>query len=479
MADKEEATIEISEEAKLEIPEDASIEVPEETKIELSELISKINLETIQSGTERFFQQAIEWAQSPEFYAQCAMIAGAVFVAFLISKILGRYFKRPEQPPEAGTMSTWRAGIYKFKNILFPLVSVLLLGITAGISDAVAQQSWLVRIAQGLAVVALIYVFISRFIQQPIVRKFAKWILIPIAILYVFGWLDNVIAYLDAIKFQVGNITVSLYGIFRVLIFGSILFWLGRVSNDTGKQFIRRQEKLEVGTREVFAKLFEIILFLLIFILLLQVMGINLTALAVFGGALGVGLGFGLQAIASNFISGLIILLDRSLTVGDYVELEDGRAGTIRALNMRSTILETFDGKDIMVPNETFITSSFKNWTHQNKKQRYAIEFQVSYNTDMEMLVELLKKVVASHPQVISGPEATQEEQPDAEISGFGDSGVDILIEFWMEGIDDGKNRVDADLNMMIWKALKENNIEIPFPQREVRILNSSSTANI
>ena len=111
----------------------------------------------------------------------------------------------------------------------------------------------------------------------------------------------------------------------RVLIFGSILFWLGRISNDTGKQYIRKQENIEVGTREVFAKLFEIGLYFLIFILLLQVMGISLTALAVFGGALGVGLGFGLQAIAANFISGIIILLDRSLTVGDYIELEDGR----------------------------------------------------------------------------------------------------------------------------------------------------------
>ena len=265
-----------------------------------------------------------------------------------------------------------------------------------------------------------------------------------------------------------------MHAIARVLIFGSILFWLGRISNDSGKQYIRKQENLDKGTREVFAKLFEIGLYFLIFILLLQVMGISLTALAVFGGALGVGLGFGLQAIASNFISGIIILLDRSLTVGDFIELDDGRSGTIRALNMRSTILETFDGKDIVVPNETFVTSSFINWTHADIKQRYAIEFQVAYDTDMEKCVEILKEVVQSHPQVLSGPECLPEEQPDAEISGFGDSGVDILIEYWMEGVDDGVNRVDADLNMMIWKALKENNISFPFPQREVRILNPS-----
>lgn len=252
------------------------------------------------------------------------------------------------------------------------------------------------------------------------------------------------------------------------------MFWLGRISNDSGKQYIRKQENIDKGTREVFAKLFEIGLYFLIFILLLQVMGISLTAIAVFGGALGVGLGFGLQAIAANFISGIIILLDRSLIVGDYIELEDGRGGTISALNMRSTILETFDGKDIVVPNETFVTSSFINWTHANIKQRYSIEFQVSYSTDMEKLVEILKEVVASHPQVISGDDATPEEQPDAEISSFADSGIEVLVEFWMAGVDDGANRVDADLKMMIWKALKENDISFPFPQREVRILNPS-----
>lgn len=290
--------------------------------------------------------------------------------------------------------------------------------------------------------------------------------------MHVFGWLDDVTAYLDSIKLQLGNISISLHAVARVVIFGSALFWLGRVSNNTGKQFIRKQEKIEVGTREVFAKLFEIGLYVTIFILLLQVMGINLTALAVFGGALGVGLGFGLQAIASNFISGLSILLDRSLTVGDYVELEDGRAGTIRELNMHSTILKTFEGKDIMVPNESFITTSFTNWAHENKKQRYSIEFQVAYSTDIEKLVEVLKETVAKHPQVISGSEYSVEEQPDAEISGFGDSGIDILVEYWIVGIDEGASRVEADLNMMIWKALKENDMLMPFPQCEVRIIN-------
>ena len=454
--------------------EQVEAKIPEDVGVDASGLTSKIDLEKIQSMTEEGFQQVLAWAQSPQFYAQLVLIFAAITFAFLAAKFVGKYFKAPSDPPQPGSMSKWRGFLYRLKGVLFALFAFIFLGVAGALSDATVNQSWLIKIAQGLSVVAVIYSVSRQFVNSDAVRKFVKWVIIPIAVLYVFGWLDNVTAYLDSIKLQLGNISLSLHAIARVLIFGSILFWLGRISNDSGKQYIRKQENIDKGTREVFAKLFEIGLYFLIFILLLQVMGISLTALAVFGGALGVGLGFGLQAIAANFISGIIILLDRSLIVGDYIELEDGRGGTISALNMRSTILETFDGKDIVVPNETFVTSSFINWTHANIKQRYSIEFQVSYSTDMEKLVEILKEVVASHPQVISGDDATPEEQPDAEISSFADSGIEVLVEFWMAGVDDGANRVDADLKMMIWKALKENDISFPFPQREVRILNPS-----
>ncbi len=454
--------------------ENVEATIPEDVGIDASEFASKLDVEKIQSLAEKVLQQVLAWAESPQFYAQLGLIFAAIVFAFLVSRFVGKYFKAPSDPPQPGSMSKWRGFLFRLRGVLFALFAFIFLGIAIALSDATVNQSWLIKIAQGLSIVAVIYSVTRQFVRSETVKKFVKWVIIPIAVLYVFGWLDEITAHLDSIKLQLGNISLSLFAIVRVLIFGSILFWLGRISNDTGQQFIRKQENLEKGTREVFAKLFEIGLFFIIFILLLQVMGISLTALAVFGGALGVGLGFGLQAIASNFISGIIILLDRSLTVGDFIELEDGRSGTIRALNMRSTILETYDGKDIVVPNETFVTTSFVNWTHADEKQRYEIEFQVAYDTDMEKLVKLLREVVASHPQVLSGNDATKEEQPDAEISGFGDSGVNILIEYWMKGVDDGINRVGADLNMMIWKVLKENDIHFPFPQREVRILNPS-----
>jgi small-conductance mechanosensitive channel len=431
-----------------------------------------MNIDAIRDYIESLSRKLLDLMVNPQFYSQIAIIIIAIFSAYFLSNIIKRHTPVFKEEPKPGRLLPLRQTIYAGVDLLFPIINILFLAIAADLSTDLIQQAWAVRIAESLAVVIALYLIITRFIKKRIFKNIVKWIIIPIALLQVFGWLDNVATFMDNLDLELGNIRISAYGVVRLIFFGIILFWIGRVFNNIGQQIIRNQDELEIGTREVAAKLFQVVLFLIIFIMLLQVLGINLTALAVFGGALGVGLGFGLQSIAANFISGIIILLDRSVAVGDYIQLEDGSTGVIRELNMRSAILETYDGKDIMVPNEQFITSNFINWTHKNKKQRYPIEFSVAYDTDLDLLFEVVRKVVASHPKVLSRGDLPIEEKPDVEIASFGDSGINILVEFWMEGIDDGVNRVGADLLYMIWKELKKHNIQIPFPQREVRILN-------
>ena len=430
-----------------------------------------MDIDTIKDQIEHFISNILNWMSSSAFYAQLGLIILAIILAYSLSTALKRSSPMLREPATEGSLQFLRNGIFQIRDLLFPLFVILLLSVAVDLSDYLINQSELTRISEGLAAVMMIYTLIARFVTNMFFKTLLKWIAIPIAILHVFGWLDNITAYLESSFIELGNIKISAYGIIRVVIFGAILYWLGSIFNRLGQKIIRQQAHLDMGTREVFVKLFQVALFIIIFLLLLQVMGINVTALAVFGGALGVGLGFGLQSIASNFISGIILLLDRSLAVGDYIELSSGQKGTIRELNMRSTTLETYDGKDIMVPNEQFITSNFTNWTHKNKKQRYSINLQVAYNTDLHALFSLLKNVVNSHPKVISGPDVPIEERADAEISSFGESGVNILIEFWMDGIDDGENRVGGDLLLMIWDTLKQNQIEIPYPQREVKIV--------
>ena len=394
-----------------------------------------------------------------EFYIQ----AGIVVLAAVIGWMLGAYILKRvrlfREEPQPGPLADLRGTIHRASALVQPVTAAIALGFATEVSDSIVGSVWLVKAAQGVALVFVVYSLAKHLLQNTTIIALLKWVGLPVAILYSLGWLTDVIQHLDSISLNLGNIKISVYTILRTFVFGFVLFWLGRISNTAGKRVIRNQE------------LFEIAVFVVIFLLLLNVMGIDLTALAVFGGALGVGLGFGLQQIASNFISGMIILLDRSITIGDYIQLEDGRSGTLRELSMRSATLETYDGKDIMVPNEKFITTSFTNWTHNNNMQRYPINFQVAYDTDLEAMFPILREVVSSHPKVISGDDIPVELRPDAEISKFADSGIEILVEFWMDGVDDGENRVGADLLLMIWTALKANGIVIPFPQRVVKVL--------
>lgn len=410
----------------------------------------------------------------PATYIQLCIVVVIYLLAFFIARHLQKNSRLFNQPLATLEMFPLRLFASKLGHFIFPLIAIILLRVSVELTSVTLQQGWLVQTALTIAILLLVNSFINDFVRMMVIVNILRWLGIPIVFLHMVGVLPGLISVLESISITLGNINVSAYGIARVAIFGSLLFWLGRVSNTTGKNIIRRQKNLDLRTKEVAAKLFEIGVFILISLVLLQIMGINLTALAVFGGAVGVGLGFGLQAIASNFISGIIILLDRTVSLGDYVELADGSTGIVRELSMRSTTLETFDGKDIVVPNEKFIVEKFINWTHKNLKQRYRVDFSVAYDSDVRKLVDIIKTVVASHDQVLSGDELPIEERPDCEIDSFGDSGINMFVEFWMEGIDDGKNRVGGDLLLMILEALQEHGFSIPFPQREVRVLNET-----
>lgn len=429
------------------------------------ELLTQFAAETMQT----FRQLIVE----PATYQQLGLVVAAYLLARFLASRLRQLFPGLTSPPASDGAHPLSRVARRSNRLIVPLVAIALLRIAVDVSYGLLGRSWLVQIALSISVLLLFYAWVRESVRSRAAAATLLWLAIPLVVLHSAGLLGRLIAITESIALDVGNIHVSLYGVIRVVLFGSLLFWLGRVSNNTGQDIIRRQQQLELRTREVAAKFLQVAIVAVVSLLLLQVMGVNLTALAVFGGAVGVGLGFGLQAIASNFISGIIILLDRTVSVDDYIQLEDGRTGIVRELNMRSTTLETFDGKDVMVPNEKFIVESFTNWTRKDKKQRYRVDFSVAYHSNIRSLVEIIKAVVASHPQVISGSDVPIEEQPDCEIDSFGDSGINMFVEFWMEGIDDGRNRVGGDLLLMILEALQEHGFEIPFPQREVRVLNA------
>jgi len=431
-----------------------------------------MTLDTLKGQVLDLLAKVQGWLASPQFYAQVIAIVVAWIAAKVVARQLVARVPLLREEPTEGRFLRYQRLAWSCRNLLEPALFVLLMMAASSVADAALGASWLIRIAQSLALVRLLHAVIMRFITHPVLNSAARWIGLPVAAIYALGYFDAFTQGLDGIAFSAGNIRISLLAVSKAALFGGLLFWLGRTSSNAGQKVIRDQQSVDVQTRELAAKALELVVFAIVGLLLLNILGMDLTALAVFGGALGVGLGFGLQQIASNFISGIILLLERSLKLGDYIELENGMKGTLTQMNMRSSILSTFDGKDINVPNDKFITTQFVNWTHADTRQRYEVEFSVAYDTDLHKVPPLIIKAVSAHEQVLREPEL-----PDVELRGFGDNGVNFAVEFWVDGIDDGKNKFTSEIRFLIWDALKKAGISMPFPQREVRIIGEADVS--
>jgi small-conductance mechanosensitive channel len=304
--------------------------------------------------------------------------------------------------------------------------------------------------------------FVRDILTDPFLKVLGRFVLMPVALLYLFDLLGLANDRLAAISVDLGNISFSALALIRGAVSGALLFWLGRWSNSQSEDFIRRQQDLRPATRELAMKASQIAIFGAAFLLLMSIMGIDLTAIAVLGGALGVGIGLGLQQIAANFVSGVILLLEGQTTVGDYVVLDDGSEGTIVKMTARAAILETPDGRWIVVPNEDFITSRVVNLSDAGAQHRYEAEFSVSYDTDINRIPALIESAVAALDCVL----AEGARAPECELKAFADSGVAFSVEYWVEGIEDVTGKYQSDVLFAIWNALRAEGIEIPFPQR-------------
>lgn len=428
------------------------------------------SLDEVKAIGQKVLDKVIGWLTSISFLAQVGVIVLAVFMSPIITGSLRkRIFLFRDEPQEGTKLKIIRDYVYRARVFLRAVILVALLALFAVILKAVpvAGQDWLVKLAQGAAVIFLLYRVIKTFLSNPLFQKLAIWTIIPLAVLMVFGFYDNLIGMLNSTTLMtMGDTPITAMTLVRLAIFGSIFFYLGNFSNAKGQTAIRSQEGLDAGVKEIVAKLFQIGLFIVMFVLILSTAGIPLSGLVVIFSAVGLGIGFGLQPIAANFISGLIILFDRSVKVGDFVVLPDGQEGFVDAINMRSTTVETTDGKDIMVPNTKFTEEAYENWTHKDPSQRYEVEFLVSYDTDLDSLEDILMPEILNYSNILTEPE-----MPDLEFRRFDDNGIKMAIEFWCNGVDDGPNKFTSDIGFIIWRTLKANKIEIPFPQRVVRTI--------
>ncbi|MCF8474405.1 MAG: mechanosensitive ion channel [Emcibacter sp.] len=270
----------------------------------------------------------------------------------------------------------------------------------------------------------------------------------------------------DRFAFQIGEMRFSIYILTKALLTVIILFWVTGIVSDFGERHIKNLHNIRISNRTLMTKAFQVVVYFVSLLIVLDVLGINLTGLAVFGGAVGIGVGFGLQKITSNFISGIILLFEKSVEEGDLIELNDGTVGFIRQTSARYTLLETFEGREIMIPNEDFVTNRVTNWTFSNTRGRIDINVGVSYGTDLDLASKLILDAATEHPLCSVDP------HPDCFLVDFGDSSVNFTLYFWVENVMEGRKRPRSDVLFTIWRKFKEHNIEIPFPQRDVHIKN-------
>ncbi|WP_204112748.1 mechanosensitive ion channel family protein [Shimia biformata] len=420
-----------------------------------------------QDYLEQGWELAEGWLLSPAAWSQLALLVLAYFVALLATRRLRPLLVKALAPKKEqdGPTAKVRRALLILTPLLLPVLAYVFTGIGENVTRSLFNSGAVIAFGKRVFIFIAARILVREIIKDPLFKVIGRYVLVPLAALYALGLMDELVGLLEDTVVPLGNLSFSLLFAVRALIVGGVIFWLGRWSAEQSSSLIKAQDDMRPATRELAAKAAEIAIFGIAFLLLMNILGISLTSLAVLGGAIGVGLGFGLQKIASNFISGVILLLEGQATVGDYVELDGGEAGTIVKTTARAMILETFDGRWIVVPNEDFITTRVINFSDQGSANRYEAPFSVSYDTDINLVPDIVEKAVATHPEVLDDPFP-----PDCELRGFGDSGVDFCVEFWVNGLDDGKNKFTSDVLFLIWNALKDNGIEIPYPHRVIEV---------
>jgi len=398
------------------------------------------------------------------------LVLGLAFVgAMTVHRTLGRYLL--DTTSGAGERTFRRMTLRSIQRITFPLS--LLLGALVGraILDAakinVTLLDFAVPLMLSLATVRLVvYVLRMALHPGPAVKAWENlistsiWLLVA---LHLVGWLPEVIRALDAFGYSFGDVRVSLYTVLQLAVAVGALMVMATWLSAAIERGLSRSEFISPGVRIGLVKTSKFGLYTLAALLSLRAAGIDLGALAVFSGALGVGLGFGLQRIASNFISGFILVFDRSIRPGDVVSIND-KFGWVQELRARYIVVRDRDGVETLIPNENLITTEVINWSYSDRKVRIKLPVQISYGDDPEQAMEILLEAAKASPRVLRDP------LPAARLMSFGDSGIELELRVWIRDPQQGVANVRSDVNVAIWKGFREAGITIPFPQQDLHI---------
>ena len=400
---------------------------------------------------------------------QVSVLVTSVVIGWVVMHFIRPYLRNTENP--------WQAGRGGARRIGFPLSMLLVTLLGRELAERWGGETHLLNVAIPLLLALVgvrLLVYALRYVFKPgdaqkVWERTAGWLIWGVFAAHITGLIPLIQTGLEAVSFETGKHHFSLWLLLQatVMLIAAAIISLGLA------RFIERRlmrfPHINLSLRMALTKAVRTLLLVLAVMIALPAVGIDLTVLSVFGGALGVGLGIGLQKIASNYISGFIILLDRSVRIGDMVTV-DNKFGEVSQIKTRYTLLKAMDGTESIVPNEMLITQTVVNHSLSQPDIRISLPIQVSYKTDLDQAREIMLQVALTHPRVMH---EAKKEAPVVLLHSFGDNGILLELGVWIRDPSEGQQNLRSDLNWALWRRFREAGIEMPYPQRVVHLVSA------
>ena len=396
-----------------------------------------------------------------DFFAQFILISGAFIIAFFLTCTvktrLNDLINKLTIPYKLTEF------LYNIVRGMMPLLAMVFIFIGTKIIGATGL-GFSISFASAISKLLLAWIFIrlvSQVIEQRFARNIISFTVLGLLTLSVFGVLDQTMATLDSIGFSIGEFRLSALSVAKGVLGIFVLMYAALFLANLTDRKIQTVKSLNPSSRVLISKIARVFLVVTALLIGITSAGIDLSLFAVFSGAVGLGVGFGLQKVISNLFSGTLLLMDQSIKPGDIIEM-DGTFGWVNHMGARYTELVTRDNKSYLVPNEEFITTQVINWSHGNTLVRVETTFGVHYNSNPHDVKRLSVEAAAKVARVVDSP------APMCHLVEFGDSSLNFVLRYWIKDAEKGLTNTKGDVMLALWDALKENNIEIPYPHREV-----------
>lgn len=417
-------------------------------------------------GSDSLLERTLNtWLPVQAFIILLSFLCAVVAERWIVPPLEERLRQIEKQPRLIRTL------VLLLRRLKWIIFALLLWSASAILTEFTREsRSYFVYVAASLATAWVITSIVARLFRNRSIGTIVGVTVWLFAAIDIIGFLPEVIAILDGAAFSLGNFRISLLVIGKAVLFLTVLLWLAGLSGDFIEQRIENGLDVSPTARVLLTKAVKAALVLAAFLISLQATGIDLTALALFSGAVGIGVGFGLQKVASNLISGIIILIDKSIKPGDVISVGN-RFGWITSLRGRYVSVETREGVEYLIPNETFITDQVINWSYSNKAIRLEIKFGVSYDSNPHKVRELATAAIKELSRVKSSEPAV------CHLVGFGESSLDFVLRFWIDDPEEGLTNIRGAAYLALWDAFKEAGIGIPYPHREIILRNPAPVA--